>query len=184
MTLDEAYDLYRSVRDDGQPTVECIEKLYPLVRERVTRVIGKVLRRTPSEELIVTCTTNVLMAIDQHDPEKSRLSTWLETITRRVCYGDDKTEKSEGPNLDHFQSYAFDKHLDGGLSHDPPAIAPDPSMTELYDKISSLPGEERELIDMLLEGLTHKEISEKWDMPLGTVDWKVRALQKKLAEKP
>lgn len=180
MTLDEAYTLYRSVRDSGQPTVECIEKLYPLVRERVTRVIGKVLRRTPSEDLIVTCTTDVLMDIDQYDPSKS-FSTWIESITRHVCYREKgkKGVKTDLPDA-QFQPYAFDKQLDGGISHDPPDIGPDPSMLDLSDEIASLAPYERRLVDLLFAGYTYKEISESYGIPVGTVKSRVHEIKNKM----
>ena len=186
MTLNEAYDLYRSVRDSGEPTIECIEKLYPLVKAKVSDVVGQ-LTHTRDEDLIVTITTDVLMGIDKFVPQH-RFSTWVEAAARHACLN--RFNQDESGRRPHrrepgvleppaFQPHAFDKSLQPRAPEEP-GYDFDDRRIELREMIQQLNPDEQELLRFHFEGYRSAELSEILNTPAGTIRRKIHEIVNKL----
>jgi len=186
MDLNEAYELYRC-----DPTEENMEVLYPLVWKKVKGVIGKLYRDYPDEGLVVSCTTDVLMDINKYKPGKAVFSTWVETTVRHDCL--DLLRQDESGRRPHrrlseiddtppaFQTYAFDKSLDGPSYNEEAQPDIDDSLIELYDRIETvLDNPEQEILELRNAGYTSAEIAEKLGIPAGTLRWKVHEITNKL----
>lgn len=112
-------------------------------------------------------------------PDMAALSTWLFTLSRnaRVDYlrrngkhvslidPEPIWAQLEDETADQFQiaqQREFEKQVKDGLSH--------------------LPNEQRQVLSQVyLEGMTHQEVSEKFNIPLGTVKSRVRLALKSLS---
>lgn len=90
MNLNEAFESYRSA-----PTEENMELLYPLVRRKVSGVVGKLLKRQ-DEELIVSITSDVLLDLGNFKGA-ALFSTWVESAARRDCLDSFRSRDREYP---------------------------------------------------------------------------------------
>lgn len=107
------------------------------------------------------------------DPEKGALYTWMLNVTRNHCidYLRSKRHKNSQQNRE------LDNHvyaLESNNSFDPQHIG----LNELIDK---LPEDQKQVIEYsYFQGYTQKEISEEFDIPLGTVKSRAKAALTKL----
>lgn len=110
------------------------------------------------------------------DPAKGRFSSWLLTITRYTAIDLLRTEQRqatpEASGLDNVTPPADDTaRPDDPLLHDG---------RMLRELMTRLPFEQSQAIQMaFFQGLTHRELAERLNLPLGTVKTRVRlGLQK------
>jgi RNA polymerase sigma-70 factor (ECF subfamily) len=110
------------------------------------------------------------------DPEKGRFITWLLTVTRRLA-------------IDQFRQRQRREPRNGMLF-----IDEDPNLWEtilatdgsdlrrlLLSVLKELPTEQRELIELVyFYGMSHSDISETLQLPLGTVKTRIRLGMQKL----
>lgn len=201
MTLNEAYEEY--VRTGN------LDLLYPYVKQRCLQAAATVLHRTPSEDMVVTLTTNALMDIAKFKPGKSAFSSWVFLDARQNCINELKRGDApyNDPILDeegvpHFQRWAFDPELHPAKDSAGPDkwtgrvgqhrakdalddfsadLETDDALLELYSRVETvLDSDEQELIRLKFDGYAGAEIAEILDMPQGTVEWKFFELKKKL----
>lgn len=84
--LNAAYERYKAARDAGQSTNEAIEALYYAVRDQAKDVVGKVTRRHPDKDLVMTATEEVTLSIDSYKGlNNAKFSTWSEQVIRYIC---------------------------------------------------------------------------------------------------
>jgi len=114
-----------------------------------------------------------------YDPEKGRFTTWLLTVTRRLA-------------IDMIRQRQRREPKSGMLFMDE-----DPSLWEniltaegggdlrrtLRSVMDELPTEQRELIELVyFYGMSHSDLSETLDIPLGTVKTRIRLGMQKLRQ--
>ena len=158
--LNFAYESYRSTRDKGLPTVESIEALYPLVQKEVKRTVRYLLAEEPAEDLVVTITTDVLMAIDKFRG-RAEFSTWVGTFARNNCRDEIKRRQRERQLFD--ENVTLDESL----------VANDDEYAELYQRFETvLNEEERQVLRAKLKGLSGQEIADMVGIPRGSLDRK------------
>jgi RNA polymerase sigma-70 factor (ECF subfamily) len=131
-----------------------------------------------AEELAQEAMLSVWRKCDMYDPSKAAASTWIFAIARNLRI--DRFRKEKRPE--------FDPH-DPALIPDPELMADDQlAITErqniVKNALAELPSEQREVVKLsFLEGLSHQEIANKLQLPLGTVKSRVRLSFKKLKTK-
>jgi RNA polymerase sigma factor (sigma-70 family) len=113
-----------------------------------------------------------------YDPRRGSVSAWLLRITRNVALDHVRTSQRR---LDRV---AIDP---GGAIDDPSGdadvVSPIGDLAAVADGLRSLPAEQREtLMAAAYYGLTTREISEAWDVPLGTVKTRLRLALAKLRD--
>ncbi len=107
------------------------------------------------------------------DPAKGALYTWMLNVTRNHCidYLRSKRHKNNQQNRE------LDNHvyaLESSNSFDPQHIG-------LNELINKLPADQKQVIEYsYFQGYTQKEISEEFDIPLGTVKSRAKAALTKL----
>lgn len=111
------------------------------------------------------------------DPEKGRFITWLLTVTRRLAIDvlrqRQRREPSSGMLFMDEDPGLWENVLltDGGND----------LRRTLVSVLSELPLEQRELIELVyFYGMTHNDIAETRDLPLGTVKTRIRLGMQKL----
>lgn len=107
------------------------------------------------------------------DPNKGALYTWLLNVTRNHC-------------IDYLRSKRFknsqqNRELDNHVYSLESANSFDPQHIGLNELVNKLPDEQKQVIEYAyFRGYTQKEISEKFDIPLGTVKSRAKAALLKL----
>lgn len=114
---------------------------------------------------------------DSWDPDKGRLSSWLLAATRYKAI--DRLRREERRPIR--QSIALDDLAHLLASHD--SVGDEDSARILRELLKELPAEQRQVINLaFFRGLTHTEIAEQLNLPLGTVKGRARLALEKLRD--
>lgn len=155
MNLNEAFECYRSA-----PTNDNMEVLYPFVRERITRVIGKYFKQEPDEDLIVTYTSDVLLRLDSFNGD-SLFSTWVTKVAHNFCL---EEGRSRSRNIEDPIEELSPTVINSLISKN------DMERTLIVEEsFQSLTDEEQKLVQGKINGLSGVELAEKLGVPEGTV---------------
>jgi RNA polymerase sigma factor (sigma-70 family) len=159
----------------GDPDVAAV-----FVRRFQRRVYGLALAITrqpeAAEEVAQDAFVRAWRYAASFDPRRGSAAAWLLGIARHVA-------------LDHLR--AIGRRLDRP-THDPDGlfdnlvgeealVNPHDDLTTVADELRALPAEQRQaLMAAAYYGFTAREISEAWDIPLGTVKTRLRLAMAKL----
>lgn len=139
-------------------------------------VIARIIRKEElAEEVLQDVFLKVWDKIESYDPEKGKLFTWMLNISRNHAI--DKTrsrefskDKQTGELSKFVRRIDTDDYVEQGIE----AIG-------LQEVIRDLPDDQRFVIDQhYLKGYTQAEISEEFNLPLGTVKTRMRLAMKVL----
>ena len=139
-------------------------------------VISRVIERESiAEELLQDVFLKIWDKIDTYDSSKGRLFTWMLNIARNQAI--DKTrsrELSKAKKTGDIENYVSKIDREKSVEQSVEAIG----MEKL---LNSLPDDQRFIIDLhYLKGYTQSEISEEFNLPLGTVKTRMRLAMKEL----
>ena len=110
------------------------------------------------------------------DPRRGSAATWLLTITRNAALDQ---VRARGRRLEHLPSQSLDQL--GDVPGDQDIEGPRDDHAVVAEAMRSLPSEQRDtLVAAAFQGLTAREISEAWGVPLGTVKTRLRLAMHKL----
>jgi RNA polymerase sigma factor (sigma-70 family) len=113
-----------------------------------------------------------------YDPRRGSATAWLLRITRNAALDYVRTSQRR---LDHVAPDT-DRVIDD-MAGDADVASPIGDLAAVADGLRSLPAEQREtLMAAAYYGLTTREISEAWDIPLGTVKTRLRLALTKLRD--
>lgn len=153
---------------------EALNYIYDAYSGALFGVIMKMMKDEElGRDLLQECFVKIWKNHGKYDSAKGSLYTWMLNLTRNNCidYLRSKRNKNQQQNrgLD-----TFVYHLHSDTSFDPNHIG-------IRDLLQSLPPEQREVLELsYFEGFTQKEISEEYDIPLGTVKSRAKAALDKL----
>lgn len=113
--------------------------------------------------------------IDSYDPSKGKLFTWMLNITRNLAIDRTRSrEFSKDKKTDDIENYVSRIDREGHTEQHVEAIG-------LQELLKALPDDQRFIIDQhYLKGYTQAEISEEFNLPLGTVKTRMRLAMKEL----
>jgi RNA polymerase sigma factor (sigma-70 family) len=118
---------------------------------------------------------NIYRNIDTYNASKSRLYTWMLTITRNIC-------------IDTMRSKAYKNNLKNdslveGVDVMSASFLPDTDCIGLYKMLEKIKPVYRQIIELYYyKGYTSIEIAEMFAIPLGTVKTRIRAAITQLRE--
>ena len=151
---------------DREAFATLFRKIGPRVKAYMMKIGGD---PVASEEITQETFIRVWRKAEQFNPKKSSATTWIFTIARNLRI--DRLRKENKPLLDP----------------DDPMFKPDETPTPLQNveqsalvervklSISQLPEDQREVVSLsFLEGLSHQEIADAINIPLGTVKSRLR----------
>ena len=128
-----------------------------------------------AEELAQEAMLSVWRKSQMFDPAKASASTWIFTIARNLRI--DRFRNENRPELDP---------NDPALVREPEPLADDQLAVKdrraaVREYVATLPEEQRQAVHLsFVEGLSHQEIADRLELPLGTVKSRLRLSFSKL----
>ncbi len=148
-------------------------------------LISIVKKRTEAEDLLQEVFANIWEKADQYDPERGTAYTWIVSLTRnkgidRLRSKVYKEQKKQSTSLDDEEVFypLFSKEnnpLENTILADRAKM--------IRDALEQISDKQRKVIQIsYFEGLSQSEISEEYDIPLGTVKTRMRDGMMKLRD--
>jgi RNA polymerase sigma-70 factor, ECF subfamily len=165
----------------GRGDSEALAKLY---RETVPILYGTALRilnhQADAEEVVLEVYEQVWRTASGYDPSRSRVLWWLSMLLRSRALdrlrASTRRASIEEPVLD-------------GADFTSPEPAPDVSAAEsqrrvlVHDALKDLPPDQRQAVELaFFSELSHSEIAEKLEIPLGTIKTRIRTALRRLRD--
>jgi RNA polymerase sigma factor (sigma-70 family) len=148
-----------------------IEYLYDKYSKALFTVISRIIiDKDIAEEVFHDAFIKITRKIDSYEESKGRLYTWMANICRNAAI--DRTRSKEFSNsskTNTIDDYVYGLESASGTSDLVDAIG----VKELLDDLNE---EQRFMVECIyFKGYTHSEVSEEFDIPLGTVKSRIRA---------
>ena len=170
--------LRRIQRRDETALEELYDRQYTAVYSLALRIVGD---RAAAEDVLSDVFWRVWRRAETFDPRRGSLTAWLLTITRRraldeLRMGARRERRERSPEA---------------MGEVPQERAPNPEgealtgevQQHVREALSALPPEQRGPIELAyFEGLTHVEIADRLQEPLGTIKTRIRAGMQRLRE--
>jgi RNA polymerase sigma-70 factor, ECF subfamily len=172
-SLAQDVELMRRVVERDQAAFEAIYEQYA---QLVHRMAQRILEDSQAaEEVMQDVFFQLWRWPERWNPEQGTFLNWLLTVTRHTAI-DQYRRRSRRPTLpvdqldyQHDDSTHFERHSD--------------NQTILRNLLRKLPVEQRQVIVLaFLKGMTHEEISDHLNIPLGTAKSRLRLGMQKLRE--
>jgi RNA polymerase sigma factor (sigma-70 family) len=122
-----------------------------------------------AEEVLQDCLLRIWERIEQYDTQKGRFFTWMLNVSRNMAIDRLRTrERKEAVKTDGMEPHVHTVENSNFAEQNPETIG----LQEIIDKLD----EDHRLIIRLvyLEGYTHSEVANDYDIPLGTVKTRLR----------
>ena len=150
---------------------KAVDYLYEKYSRALFAVISRIITdKDIAEEVFHDAFVKITRKIDSYDESKGRLYTWMANICRNSAI--DKTrskEYSKSSKTNTIDDYVYGLKSDSGTSELVDGIG-------VKELLVNLNEEQRFVIECIyFKGYTHSEISEEFDLPLGTVKSRIRA---------
>lgn len=173
----EGIDLIQRIKRRDQAA---LTELYDMYGQPVYNMAMHVLRNPAAAEEI---TQDIFLQLwdkpEQWNPEKGQLRNWLLAITRYRAI--DRLRREQRRPTAHAVSFDDLANLLG--SHERIGDAQMDNGQLLRQLLKDLPADQRQVITLaFFRGMTHQEIAEHLDLPLGTVKGRVRLGLEKLKD--
>jgi len=159
--------LERVAAGDPAAVEECIDAYGGLVWSLARRLSPNI---SDADDAVQEVYLSIWSSADRFDPSVAKESTFVTTIARRRLI-DRLRRAGRTPQAESIDSDAS--------FHEIPARTIDPELlaesAEAAQALESMPPKAQEVLRMAFyDGLTHREISDALDMPLGTVKTRIR----------
>jgi RNA polymerase sigma-70 factor (ECF subfamily) len=136
------------------------------------RIVGS---EEQAEEVLQDAFLKIWDKIGSYDPNKGRLYTWMVNISRNLAIDKLRSKEiSKQKKTDSIDAsvYSFDKSNYEETSTD--YIG----MSKVMEKLSA---DQKQVIDLVyLQGYTHSQVADDFDIPLGTVKTRIKSGMSKL----
>jgi RNA polymerase sigma-70 factor (ECF subfamily) len=148
-------------------------------------ILSIVKKREEAEDILQEVFTSIWEKADQFDTERGTVYTWIVTLTRNMSIDRlrskvYKEQQKQSTSLDNEDVY----HPLFSEENDPleNTILKDRAK-RVYDALGQISDKQRKMLQVAyFNGLTQSEISEEFDIPLGTVKTRMRDGMLKLRE--
>lgn len=168
----QADDLSRARGGDSSAFARLYRQLHPDVYRFVRRRVANV---ADAEDLTARVFCKFIERIDQFDPRRGKVRTWVLTVARNLVIDHYRTHKNSDPldTLEQPPASAGESPLDGLLTRE--------RVEHLRLQISQLPEQTREILALrYADGLRHREIAELLGMSEAAVKQQVSRARHKL----
>jgi len=157
--------LERVAEGHGSAVQECVDEYGPLVWSLTRKMVGN---QEDAEDVVQDIFVDVWRSAPRFDPSKASARGFVAMIARRRLVDRIRRQQSR-PRLVQFPE-GFQMGTDEHERTE--AVATAPQILGLLDRLRD---DHKQFVQMaVLEGMTHKEISDKTGTPLGTVKSGIR----------
>lgn len=143
---------------------------------------GVVQDRQTAEEVTLDIFTRAWEKGSTYDPQLAKVSTWLTRLARNRAI--DRLRREKVRPLQDSVSWA-EVSSEPVIEKNPPEATVHLSMEQqrVRAAVASLPSAQQEVLALaFFNGLSHSEIAQKLELPLGTVKGRIRAAMQKLRD--
>jgi RNA polymerase sigma factor (sigma-70 family) len=150
---------------------QSLEYLYEKYSRALFAVISRIITdRDIAEEVFHDAFIKITRKVSSYDESKGRLYTWMAIICRNAAIDKLKSkEYSQKGKTNSIDDVVYGLSDNSGTSDHVDGIGVKELLTELNE-------EQRFMVDCIyFKGYTHSEVSEQFDIPLGTVKSRIRA---------
>jgi len=150
---------------------QSLEYLYDKYSRALFAVISRIiLDKDIAEEVFHDAFIKITQKVSSYDESKGRLYTWMAIICRNAAIDKLKSkEYSQKSKTNSIDDVVYGLSDNSGTSDHIDGLGVKELLTELNE-------EQRFMVDCIyFKGYTHSEVSEQYDIPLGTVKSRIRA---------
>lgn len=175
VTMDEASIEAELIRRIAKGERAAFDELYSRYSRPLFSYIAKFLKdRGLAEEVLQDAFVKIWRSAPRYDASLSRPFSWCVLITKRLCIDRIRAMKPVVVSEDPMMHKPADEHRQEALDPSDEAQTRD-EISLLEDMVERLPESQRLSLQLAMKkGLTQQEISDKLDMPLGTVKTAMR----------
>jgi RNA polymerase sigma-70 factor (ECF subfamily) len=175
--LDDETLMARIAQGNEVALSELYDRYSRLVNSIAYHLLG---RRDLAEDVTLDSFVRIWEKAHTYNPERGRVSTWLTRVARHRAIDVLRREAARPER----ESVGWQE-----LSSDPPVEARGPEalahlnieQQRVRRAVAALPEEQRDALALAyFQGLTHREIAETLEAPLGTIKGRIRAAMTKL----
>lgn len=148
-----------------------VEYLYAKYSRALFVVITRILSdKDIAEEVFHDAFIKITNKIDSYDESKGRLYTWMSNICRNSAIDKSRSKEfSEKRKTNTIDDYVYGLESQSGTADLVDGIG-------VRELMGTLNDEQKFIVDCIyFKGYTHTEVSEEYDIPLGTVKSRIRA---------
>ena len=165
---------------------QALAELYDATARYVFGILRRMLWSAESaEEVAQEVYLQVWKTAGSFDPERGSAWSWLALLTRSRAIDRMRADGSYRDAVDDLQRIAsrtsMEEEPDGNLLQD---IARSERAEVVHAALRDLPGDQRRALELaFFGGLSHREIADRTETPLGTVKTRIRTALLKLRER-
>lgn len=146
------------------------EALYSMYSASLLGIIQRVIADNEiAEDVLQEGLVKIWNSIQQYDPSKGRLFTWMVNVVRNLSI--DKVRSKDYRN--HSKNQDLENHVNSIDIQKNSEYKPE--LMGVKDLLQKLKPEQKVIVDLIyFQGYTHVEVAEELAMPLGTVKTRLR----------
>lgn len=146
------------------------DALYEMYSGSLMGVVARVISdREIAEDVLQDVLVKIWNSIQQYDPSKGRLFTWMVNVARNLAI--DKVRSKDFRN--HSKNQDLENHVNSIDIQRNTVYKPE--HLGVKDLLQKLRPEQQIIVDMIyFQGYTHVEVSDELEIPLGTVKTRLR----------
>ncbi len=146
------------------------DALYDMYAGSLMGIVARVIAdREIAEDVLQEALAKIWHSIQQYDPSKGRLFTWMVNVTRNLAI--DKVRSKDFRN--HSKNQDLENHVN--TIDEQRSSVYKPELLGIKDLLKKLRPEQEIIVEMIyFQGYTHVEVSDELEIPLGTVKTRLR----------
>lgn len=172
MAADPGQDLARLVQATGRGDQQSFANLYDATAARVLGLVLRVLRdRSQAEEVTQEVFLQVWRSAGSFDPARGSALAWLLTLAHRRAVDRVRSAAAQSRRDHTYES------LRAQIPFDSTAEAAEGRIeaTRVHSALEELTQAQRSAVELaFFDGLTHREVSDRLGVPLGTAKTRIR----------
>lgn len=180
LSQDEASSLARRLRARDE---RALDELYDIMAPWVLGLAFRILRdEDEAEEVVGDVFVQVWRHVDQHDARRGPLVPWILSIARNRALDALRRRRRWWRKAERLTQAQAAEPVEMGAAAPHEAAVPGwPLHREVHAALAALPEDQRSVVMLsYFEGLSHREIAQRLNQPLGTVKTRLRMAQQKL----
>jgi RNA polymerase sigma-70 factor, ECF subfamily len=182
LSQEEASSLVRRLRAGDE---RALGELYDVLAPWVLGVAYRILQdEDEAEEVVADVFLQVWRHVDQHDARRGPLVPWILSIARNRSLDVLRRRRRWWRKTELLKQAQAAEPVESERGPPESSVPGWPVHREVHAALAELPEEQRRVVTLsYFEGLSHREIAQRTNQPLGTVKTRLRMAHQKLTDK-